>query len=708
MSYSKPRQMKTGVLELNKTLLDQSLKRSSQREAVKQKRTSENLSALTNVATSLAAQAIAPKADGLAELNKDYAKATKKLYKKISSTDYDTGFEGLDKKQDVFMNGVIKDYYSIKTNMNNQVDPSLAMQDLANIENMIDEYGTGVVNMIGFNKAIEEASKADLNSGGKLSNAGAPSSQLQIIRKVSGGGKEAEDIEIKREGNNIILYDIKTDTSLNITEFNAAQSRNEEYLVYAKPTEDITTEFFGNRIKNENDEDVYNTNFVTKNSDNTYSMTPQQQIDYKNGSMAIEVDSNGKELMSMGGDFEGLLFGGENIAESIWEDQMFEDPNFKVESQWPTGDQEIAIPFGDKFIKTELSSDEIINNAKKANATKEDKELYEAFYKTYYKPSLNFLAEQSLKNGSSSMQITLDQPPEEDNAAEVDTPEAKAELPNTVVQPSEAVVVEEVDEAVVDKEGVNKTLKIDVGDGNDYIRKMFNYENTSGNSSGGGVKDYGFTGQGDKGAALKKLYGEAEGTPDEKGIKVVNEYIIGTSPGQEAGDYGTTILADLGMDRKTYEELPENIKEQLVDWKFNTGRGSADLIAIASGIEIDGEEWDGTKAFDDPSPTPDKIKDVDYSKLTPGDLYDARMELYKKRVEGMEKMLKKDPDNEKLKADLKFAKDGYNNSHINRLKVDTKEESAEELVSNLQTANSVEEISGGPGYIPSINYASNK
>jgi len=434
--------MKTGVLELNKTLLDQSLKRSSQREAVEQKRTSENLSALTNVATSLAAQAIAPKADGLAELNKDYAKATKKLYKKISSTDYDTGFEGLDKKQDVFMNGVIKDYYSIKTNMNNQVDPSLAMQDLAKAENMIDEYGTGVANMIGFNKAIEEASKADLNSGGKLSNAGAPSSQLQIIRKVSGGGKEAEDIEIKREGNNIILYDIKTDTSLNITEFNAAQSRNEEYLVYAKPTEDFTTERFGDRIKNENDEDVYNTNFVTKNSDNTYSMTLQQQIDYKNGSMGIEVDSNGKELMSMGGDFEGLLFGGENIAESIWEDQMFEDPNFKVESQWPTGDQEIAIPFGDKFIKTELSSDEIINNAKKANATKEDKELYEAFYKTYYKPSLNFLAEQSLKNGSSSMQITLDQPPEENK---VTTPGAEAPA-NTVVQTSKAVVVEEGEE----------------------------------------------------------------------------------------------------------------------------------------------------------------------------------------------------------------------------------------------------------------------
>jgi len=590
MSYSKPRQMKTGVLELNKTLLDQSLKRSSQREAVEQKRTSENLSALTNVATSLAAQAIAPKADGLAELNKDYAKATKKLYKKISSTDYDTGFEGLDKKQDVFMNGVIKDYYSIKTNMNNQVDPSLAMQDLANIENMIDEYGTGVVNMIGFNKAIEEASKADLNSGGKLSNAGAPSSQLQIIRKVSGGGKEAEDIEIKREGNNIILYDIKTDTSLNITEFNAAQSRNEEYLVYAKPTEDFTTERFGNRIKNENDEDVYNTNFVTKNSDNTYSMTPQQQIDYKNGSMGIEVDSNGKELMSMGGDFEGLLFGGENIAESIWEDQMFEDPNFKVESQWPTGDQEIAIPFGDKFIKTELSSDEIINNAKKANATKEDKELYEAFYKTYYKPSLNFLAEQSLKNGSSSMQITLDQPTEEDDAAEVPA--------NTVVQTPEAVVVEEDDNKII-KNFYESNPKIEKPVYKNEKDEEVDFEQDSNTFLTNIETTYGGY-DGDEGTAGIPSYGDEDDTR-------VDDHLNSTKvlPGKSGAYFDGTdkkgLKADIGED--VYNALSDSEKAILRMEHLNVGWNPKVLMLQTAGIisEEDRGKYHNPKEQKDPS-----------------------------------------------------------------------------------------------------------
>ena len=676
MSYSKPKQIKDGVVELSKTLLNASLQRSSQREAVQQKRTSENLSALTGVATALANQAIAPKADGLAELNADYAKQTKKLYKKVSSTDYNVN-EVTDKKADVFMNGLIDDYYGIKNNIRNMKDPSLGMQDLGTIENMVDSYGKGVTNMLAFNKAIEEASKSDLNSGGKLSNAGAPSSQLQIIRKVTSG---SEDIEYRREGNNIILYDSTSKESLNITEFNAAADRNEEYLKFAIPTEETTGGFFSDRVKNENDEEVYNPTFVTKGPNGTYSMTLKQQVDYKNNMTGYDPSKPNEK--TDGGNFKSMLSGPDQFAESIWEDQMFEDPNYKAESQWPTGDQEIAIPYGDGFIKTELASNEIISNGTRANASKEDKELYEAFYEEYYKPSLNFLSEQSLKSGSSSMQITLDEPPNDDAAdPEVTPQEAKVEPVVAAVDEEVTETPEATEEVVVvekDKKGVNKALKIDVGDGNDYIRKMFNYENTSGNSSGGGVKDYGFTGQGDKGVALKKLYDEAEGTSGEKGIKVVNEYIIGTSPNQEAGDYGTTILADLGMDRETYDKLPENIKEQLVDWKFNTGRGSADLIAIASGIEIDGEKWDGVKAFENNSPTSDKIEDVDFSKLTPKALYDARQELYSKRVEGMEKMLKKDPDNEILKRDLKFAKDGYNNSQINRLKVDTKEEKSNE------------------------------
>ena len=96
-------------------------------------------------------------------------------------------------------------------------DPSLGQQDLAMIENMVNQYGDGVTNMVAFNSQIEKATKADLNSGGKLSRTGAPAAQLQIIRKISGGGAEAEDIEFRREGGNIMLYDRTTKQTLNIT-----------------------------------------------------------------------------------------------------------------------------------------------------------------------------------------------------------------------------------------------------------------------------------------------------------------------------------------------------------------------------------------------------------------------------------------------------------------------------------------------------------
>jgi len=703
MSYSKPKQINTGALELNQTLLNQTLKRSSQREATQQKRTSDNLSSLTNIATTLASQAIAPKADGLATLNKDYAKQTQKLYKKIGSSGFDLGDAGSDKKADALLNGFIDDYFAIKSNIGNTKDPSLAMQDLANIENMIDSYGTGVTNMLAYNKAIEAASKEDINSGNKLSVAGPPVAQLQIIRKATSGDDSSKDIEYRREGNNIILYDTTTKTSLNITEFNAAQDRGEQYLKYATATEDLTTGFYNDIIKNKNDEEAFNPKFVTKGEDENYSMTFEQQESYKNDLKGYDPKKPNQKSTG-NNNFSGLLEGPENHAESIWEDQIYQDGG--ALDQWPTGDQEIAIPFDGDFLKTDLSSDQIIANAKRPNATKEDKDLYNAFYDAYYEPSLTFLADQSLRGGASSNQITLN--PKVDPATTVADPAAVV-ADEKVVANEEVDVTEEVNDPTItansagdlevveeklpkdlevetvevteNKKGVNEALKIDVGDGNDYIRKMFNYENTSGSSSGGGVGDYGFTGTAGKGAALKKLYDKAEGSSEEKGIKVVNDYIIGTSPDQEAGDYGTTILTDLGIDRKTYDDLPENIKEQLVDWKFNTGRGSADLIAIASGIKIGDEKWDGIKAFEDSSPTPDQIKDVDYSTLTPKALYDARQELYSKRVEGMKKMLKKDPDNKKLKEDLKFAEDGYNNSQINRLKV---EENNADLVADFK------------------------
>ena len=593
MSYSKPKQINDGVVELSKTLLNASLQRSSQREAVQQKRTSENLSALTSVATTLANQSIAPKADGLAKLNADYAKQTKKLYKKVSSTDYNVN-EVTDKKADVFMNGLIDDYYGIKNNIRNMKDPSLGMQDLGTIENMVDSYGKGVSNMLAFNKAIEEASKSDLNSGGKLSNAGAPSSQLQIIRKVTSG---SEDIEYRREGNNIILYDSTSKESLNITEFNAAADRNEEYLKFAIPTEETTSGFFGDFVKNENDEEIYNPTFITKGPNGTYSMTLKQQVDYKNSLQKIDPSKPNEK--TAGGSFETMLNGGDNIAETIWEDQMFEDPNYQVKSQWPTGDQEIAIPYGDGFIKTELGSNEIISNGTRANASKEDKELYEAFYETYYKPSLNFLSEQSLRAGAASMQIALDEPPKDDaDDPEVNTQEAKVEsVVDEVATVDEKPKVVKEETVVAEEDGGEDEDSFI----SDTASTIFDYESESGSATGGGLEDFGFT---DKKYKDKKY----DKYRDDKG---------------DLTKEGAQILFEKEYMSKVPSEYPKEIKQQLADYGFNSSMSTLDLMLLANGDLTLREARDEAEHGD----------------------------LWKEKKESIEKLMQEDPAafNEKLK-----------------------------------------------------------
>jgi hypothetical protein len=598
MSYRQPKQMKDGALELNQTLLDQSLKRSSQREATQQARTSQNLSALTNIASTFATQAIAPKADGLAELNKDYANATQKLYKKVGSADYETGYEGTDKKADVFMNGIIDDYYGIKNNMKNMKDPSLGMQDLANIENMIDEYGKGVANMLAFNSAIKEASTADLNSGGKLSNAGAPSSQLQIIRKITGGGSEAEDIEFKREGNNIILYDTKSDTSLNITEFNRSQDRGEDYLKYAIPTEETTVGFYGDIVKNKNDEGVYNPTFITKGANDTYSMTPQQQVDYKN-SITGDDPSKPKEKAT-GGSFRGLLQGDGNIAESIWEDQMYEAG--LVKNQWPTGD--------DPKAWNGLSSDEIIANATRENATKEDIKIYDDFYDEYYKPALDFLANQSLEAGAASMQITLDPKPEEEETEEVEETEEETDesASGTINIVKDDVVVKNFYEANTDIE--KPIYKNEKGENVDFEQDsntfLTNIETTYGGYDG------------DEGTVGLPSYGDEDDTRVDDHLNST-KILTGKSGKYFDGTDKKGLKADIGED--VYNALSDSEKAILRMEHLNVGWNPKVLMLQTAGIiskddrgkyhkpqnQKDPSKWDVNKLYEE---NKDKIADL--------------------------------------------------------------------------------------------------
>ena len=119
----------------------------------------------------------------------------------------------------------------------------------------------------------------------------------------------------------------------------------------------------------------------------------------------------------------------------------------------------------------------------------------------------------------------------------------------------------------------------------------------------------------------------------------------------------------MGIDRSTFDALPETVKEQLVDWKFNTGRSVADLVYIASGIDPNYTGFDAHRAR---AKTPSEISGIDISKLTKSALNKARKELYEGRIKSMEDMLAQGNTNV-TQSDINFAKQGYNNSQKYRL-----------------------------------------
>ena len=220
------------------------------------------------------------------------------------------------------------------------------------------------------------------------------------------------------------------------------------------------------------------------------------------------------------------------------------------------------------------------------------------------------------------------------------------ELPETSAYMSERIKAQGGEDKLA-----NPVLKEDLGDGKDYLRNMLNFENTMGNFSGNTVANYGFSGTGAKGGKLLELYNKEKGSAEEKALSTIEKFIIGSGPDQEdVGGGNKTILQDLNMSREDFDKLPEDVRRQLVDWKFNSGRGTTDLIAIAGGAD-----WDGKRAFQKNSPTVEFIEEIDISKLTPESLKKARQELYKGRIDGLKNMKGKE-------AEYKAALNGYNNS----------------------------------------------
>tara|TARA_R110002126_G_C10391213_1_gene495062 strand:+ start:395 stop:973 length:579 start_codon:yes stop_codon:yes gene_type:complete len=191
---------------------------------------------------------------------------------------------------------------------------------------------------------------------------------------------------------------------------------------------------------------------------------------------------------------------------------------------------------------------------------------------------------------------------------------------------------------------------------------MLNNENTRGSSSGGGVNNYGFTGAGAKGKALKKYFDADKGaTSGEKAINTVNNYIVGTDPAATLEGGNTSILTDLNYTKEIFNNLPTEVKEQLVDWKFNTGRSVADLIYMASGKD---KSFTGYKAHRSSAKKPSELSNIDILSLTKTQLNKARKELYEGRIESMKDLLK---EGKITQSALDFAIEGYNNSQKFRL-----------------------------------------
>jgi hypothetical protein len=221
--------------------------------------------------------------------------------------------------------------------------------------------------------------------------------------------------------------------------------------------------------------------------------------------------------------------------------------------------------------------------------------------------------------------------------------------------------VSEMDKYLKDKKPVNPVLKTDVGDGNDYIRGRLNFENKGGSFSGGGVSNYGFTGGGGsaKGTAMKEYFDASKGAnKGEKAVNAVNNYIIGTNPEISLKGGNTSIITDLDYTRKQFDALPEHVKEEMVDWKLNTGRGTTDLLLNA----LDPKIWSGVDAAAKTSPKYEDVrkaysnKGKSFKKLTKEDLRKARMRLYKGRIKYL-----KDKYGEKDNRYL-TAKKGFENS----------------------------------------------
>ncbi len=339
-----------------------------------------NLSSLVQGGVNLITQ----KKKDLNKLNKAVLREDQRIYDKVGS--FVTEYEGFNGKSEEFFGNLIEKYNTIKTHLNNGTlkDITLGQKDLADIKNIVDQYGNAIPKVLAMASEIDQAAKIageqGLGAAGTLSVIGAPAEQLAIIKKISSGGPSGEEVDIRYEGGTIILADNVTGAELNIREFNRAMNSKENPYLKLVPdlSKGMTVAY--DAFNKDNKGAMQNT-FTQpapgqdpNSPEATRIMSSDQEIKLKESMMgAFQTDfTKGGGIPTTfrdGGVFKEMY---KQHAESIWEDMMPDGLTKKL--QWP---EEVPV-FGDPG--------------------------FDAFYKTYKEPLLDYLATVTIQNNATDVQ----------------------------------------------------------------------------------------------------------------------------------------------------------------------------------------------------------------------------------------------------------------------------------------------------------------
>ena len=409
MSYKNPSYEGSPSLEIEKQNAKERLDSDAKREAA-------NQDTLSGVITSFAKSsknALAPKQAALDSVNRSVLRQKQNLYDKVGSKAYKTNYDVFDTKVLRNVSDKIERYGKINMSMQAGLmkDTSLGQVELASIRSEVDTLGRAIPNIRVLAGLIEDAANAPVGSGERLSVAGAPAYQYEIIQKIMANDESSKDLLIYTDNNQTIIEDptltrinkkgekVKGGI-LNLDELNQMmESQKDPYLKYAVKTTGFTTDAFNNLVKADDDKIKFNPQYVSSidggkdeegNPIVNYQMTPDQQVLYKNRSIGNLNPS--QKRYATGGQFKAIL---ENKVyfESIWEDQM---------GGKPFGSKEKGIQFDSAGLDLQPG----VGSA-------EDIKKYDEFYNKFYLPTLKYLSHVSLLNAGSKGIKLLGDPEEE-------------------------------------------------------------------------------------------------------------------------------------------------------------------------------------------------------------------------------------------------------------------------------------------------------